>query len=135
MAKVSLYQGEAKLLPFRIKDKATGRWLDLTGATFLLWVKRSPNDVSPVFTKVDTDFTKAAVASGYVSVFLTAYDTYRPPWVYKAELRITKVGTPVPIEKLAFDLEIVRAMTPNDWIVEPLGIISLEALGALVITI
>ena len=135
MAKVTLYQGEAKLLPFRIKNKATGRWLDLTGATFLLWVKRSFNDVSPVFTKVDTDFSTAAVASGYVSVFLTAYDTYRSPWVYKAELRITKAGSPVPIEKLAFDLDIVRAITPNDWIVQPVGIASLEALGALVITI
>ena len=44
MAKVEIYQGEGKVLPFRIKNKLTGRWLDLTGATFLLWVKRSPAD-------------------------------------------------------------------------------------------
>jgi hypothetical protein len=135
MAKIAISQGEAKLLPFRIKNKITGCWLDLTGATFLLWIKRSSDDVSPVFTKVDTDFNKAAVASGYASVFLTAYDTCRSPWVYKAELRITKVGSPAPIEKLAFDLEIVRAITPNDWMVQPVAIVSLEALGALVITI
>lgn len=135
MAKVTLYQGEAKLLPFRIKDKATGRWLDLTDATFLLWVKRSPDDVEPIFSKVDTDFEKAAAASGFVTVFLTAYDTFRPPWIYKAELRVIKTGSPVPIEKLAFDLEIVRAITPNDWIVQSVGIVSLEAFGALAITI
>ena len=42
MAKIEITQGEAKVMPFRIKDKKTGRWLDLTGATFLLCVKRSP---------------------------------------------------------------------------------------------
>lgn len=130
MAKIEIAQGEAKVLPFRLKDKKTGRWLDLTGATFLLWVKRSPEDLEPVFSKVDTDFDKAAVASGYVTVFLTAYDTFRPPWTYKAELRVTKVGSPVPIEKLAFDLEIVKAISPNDWTLEPSGIASLEALGS-----
>jgi hypothetical protein len=134
MAKVALHQGEAKLLPFRIIDKRTGKALDLTGATFLLWVVRSPEEEVPIFTKADTDFTKTATTSGYVSVFLTAYDTYRPPWTYKAELRVTKVGSPVPIEKLAFDLEIVKSITPNDWILEPTGIVSLEALGAPVAT-
>lgn len=134
MAKVAIHQGEAKLLPFRIVDKRTGKALDLTGATFLLWVKRSPEEEVPSFVKADTDFTKTAVASGYASVFLTAYDTCRPPWTYKAELRVTKAGTPVPIEKLAFDLEILKAITPNDWILEPTGIVSLEALGAPVAT-
>jgi hypothetical protein len=130
MAKVEIYQGEGKVLPFRIKNKLTGRWLDLTGATFLLWVKRSPADTSPTFSKVDADFNKDAAASGFVTVFLTAYDTFRPPWIYKAELRVTKVGNPVPIEKLAFDLEIVKAISPNDWVVSPTGIASLEAFGS-----
>lgn len=135
MAKVTLYQGEAKILPFRIKDKQTGRWMDLTGATFLLWVKRSPEETTPIFVKADTDFTKTAVASGYVSVFLTAYDTYRSPWVYKAELRVTKAGTPAPIEKLSFDLEILKSNTPNDWTAEPTGIASLLAVGSPIITL
>jgi hypothetical protein len=134
MAKVALHQGEAKLLPFRIVDKRTGKTLDLTGATFLLWVKRSPADTTPIFSKADADFNKASAASGFVTVFVTAHDTYRPPWIYKAELRVTKAGSPVPIEKLAFDLEIVKSITPNDWILEPTGIVSLEALGAPVAT-
>ena len=62
MAKVAIHQGEAKLLPFRIVDKRTGKALDLTGATFLLWVKRSPEEEVPSFVKADTDFTKTAVA-------------------------------------------------------------------------
>lgn len=130
MAKVALYQGEAKSLPFRIKDKATGRWLDLTGATFLLWVKRSPDDETAVFTKADADFTKAGIASGYLTVFLTAYDTWQEPWAYAAELQIVKAGTPVPVEKLRFDLEIMQAISPNDWTLGPLGITSLAAIGA-----
>ena len=134
MAKVSCYQGEAKSLPFRIKDKKTGRWLDLTGATFLLWVKRSPEDLEPVFSKVDTDFDKAAVASGYVTVFLLAYDTWQEPWTYLAELRVVKAGVPVPIEKLRFDFEILKSTTPNDWTLEPTGIVSSEALGSPVAT-
>lgn len=134
MAKVALYQGEAKTLPFRIKDKKTGQPFPLTGCTFLLWVKRSPGDPVPEFVKVDADFDKAGAASGYVSVFLTAYDTCRPPWTYNAELRVTKPGTPVPIEKLPFELEIKQAETPNDWNLEPTGIISLEAVGSPIIT-
>ena len=135
MANVALYQGEAKAMPFRIKDKKTGRGLDLTGATFLLWVKRSHEDTEPIFAKEDTDFDKAGVGSGYLTVFLSAHDTYQPPWTYKAELRVTKVGSPAPIEKLAVDLEIMRAMTPNDWDLEPSGIASLMAFGNPAITL
>jgi hypothetical protein len=132
---VSIKQGEAKTLPFKIKDRRTGRALDLTGATFLLWVKRSPEDTEPVFTKLDADFEKAAAANGYVTTFLTAYDTYRAaPWTYQAELRVIKAGTPTPIEKLAFELEILRSMTPNDWTLQLTGIGSLEAFGVPVVT-
>ena len=129
-----IYQGEAKPLPFRIKNRQTGRPLDLTGAAFLLWVKRSPEDDDPVFIKTNTDFNIAGAASGYVTVFLTAYDTYLPPWTYKAELRVTKVGNPVPIEKLPFDLEIMRAMTPNDWILGLTGMTGAEVFGTPIIT-
>jgi hypothetical protein len=129
MPKVTVYQGESKSLPFRVKDKNTGRWLDLTGATFLLWVKRSPEDEVPVITKADADFIKSGVSSGYLSLFLTAYDTWQEPWTYLAELRVVKVGSPVPIAKLRFDLEILRAIAPTDWIIEPSGITTLEAIG------
>ena len=137
MAKVQIYQGEAKTLPFRIKDRQTGRVLDLTGATFLLWVKRSPENAEPVFTKVDADFNKAAAASGYVSTFLTAYDTFQEPWNYQGELRVTKAADPdgnIGVEKLVFDLEILPSATPNDWILQPAGIGSLEALGTPVVS-
>lgn len=134
MAKRNIYQGEAKVLPFRVKDKRTGRALDLTGATFLLWVKRSPEDAEAVFSKADTDFDKSAVAAGYVTVFLTAYDTYRKPWVYQAELRIIKPGEPVPVEKIPFELEILRAITPNDWVLTMTGIPGGAALGTPLIT-
>jgi len=135
MAKIEIAQGEGKVLPFRIKDKLTGRWLNLTGATFLLCVKLAPDDLVATFSKVDADFDKAAVASGFVTVFLTAYDTFRPPWTYKAELRVIKTGSPAPIAKLAFDLEITRAISPNDWVISPTGIASLEAFGSPTITL
>lgn len=133
MNRRTLLQGEAKTLPFRIKDQKTGKALDLTGATFLLWVKRSPEDAEPVFIKADTDFEKAAIANGYVTVFLTAYDTYRDPWIYQAELKVIKADGGVI--KLAFELEVLKAMTPNDWILQLTGISSLEALGNPVVSL
>ena len=129
MVKVSIYQGEAKSLPFRVKDKTTGRWLDLSGATFLMWVKRSPDDDEVVFSKLDADFNTAGAANGYLTVFLTAYDTWQEPWTYAAELRVIKAGAPVPVEKLRFELEILQAITPNDWTLTPLGLPALRPLG------
>jgi hypothetical protein len=130
MAKVTIIQGEAKTLPFRVKDKTTGRWLDLTGATFMLWVKRSSDDIEAVLTKADADFNKAGVESGYVSLFLSGYDTWQEPWCYVAELRVIKAGSPAPIAKLRFDLEILKAIVPTDFVIEMPGITSLEAIGA-----
>jgi hypothetical protein len=126
MSKVSVLQGVADVLPFRIRDPQTGRWLDMTGATFLLWVKRTTEDASPIFIKEDEAFEKGGVASGFVSVFLESRDTFQPPWTYKAELRITKTGTPVPVKKIPFDLAIERAVTPSDLDLVALGISSLE---------
>jgi hypothetical protein len=132
MAEIQVSQGEAQTLPFRIKNKTTGAVLDLTGATFLLWVKRDLADTEPIFTKEDSDFDKAGIAVGYVTVPLAAYDTYQPPGTYAAELRIIQSdGT---IEKLRFDLKILQAVTPNDWTLAPTGIVSLEAFGTPVIT-
>jgi len=130
MVKVTLYQGEAKTLPFRVKDKATGAWLDLTGATFLLVVKRTPEDDDSVFTREDADFNKAGIASGFLSLFLTTSNTWQEPWTYSAELRVTKTGSPAPIEKLQFELEILQAISPSDFLLTPVGITSLEAFGA-----
>jgi hypothetical protein len=135
MAEVRIYQGEAKTLPFRIKDKKTRQALDLTDAIFLLGVKRSPDDVVPLFTKVDEDFDKTAAASGYVTTVLSAYDTWREPWTYQAELRVIRAGDPALVDKLHFDLEILPAVTPNDWTLQPTGISSLEALGTPAVTI
>lgn len=134
MAKVTVYQGEAKSLPFRIKDKLTGGWANLTGATFLLVVKRSPEDEDPVFTKLDADFVKTGIASGYVSVFLTTWDTWQEPWTYLAELRIIRAATPVPVGKLQFNLEIEKALSPSDFLISPVGIASQEAVGSPTIT-
>jgi hypothetical protein len=131
--KVTLYQGEAKSLPFRIKDKITGSWADLTGATCLLVVKRTPEDVDPEFTKTDSDFVKTGEASGYLSVSLSTWDTWREPWTYAAELRIVRAGTPAPVGKLRFDLEILRAVTPSDFTIVPVGITSSESFGTLAI--
>ena len=129
MVKREVFQGEAKTLPFRIKDRRTGKALDMTGATFLLAVKRSAEETEVVFTKVDTDFNKTVIASGFVTTFLTAQDTCREPWNYLAELRVTLPGDPAPIEKLRFELEILPAITPNDWILQLAGIASLEGFG------
>lgn len=131
MAKWTLIQGEAQTLPFRIKDKRTGGWANLTGATCLLVVKRTAeDDDDPVITKVDADFIKTAAASGYLLVFLTTSDTWQEPWTYKAELRIVRVGSPAPVGKIQFDLEIEKAISPSDFTIGPVGIASQEAIGA-----
>jgi hypothetical protein len=129
-AKVTLYQGEAQSLPFRIKDKATGLWLNLTGATYSLWVKRSPEDADPLFVKVDADFGTSGEASGYLTVFLSTSDTWQEPWTYTAELRIVRAGSPSPVMKLRFDLEILKAIGPSDFTLVPVGIPSQGAIGA-----
>jgi hypothetical protein len=134
MPKVTIFQGEAKPLPFRVKDKSTRKWSDLTGATCLLVVKRSPEDEDPVFTKFDVDFNKAGAASGYLSVFLTTGDTWQEPWTYMAELRVTGSDSPALVAKLRFDLEILQAISPSDFIVVPEGVLSQEAIGALTIS-
>lgn len=134
MAKVTFYQGEARSIPFRVKDKKTGTWLDLTGCSCLMVVKRLPDDADAVFTKLDADFSKAGEASGYLSVFLTTSDTWQEPWTYIAELRIVRTGTPVPVGKLRFDLVIERALSPSDFNINPVGIASQEAVGTPVIT-
>jgi hypothetical protein len=130
MAKATFYQGEARSIPLRVKDKRTGAWLDLTGATCLLVVKRSVDDVDPVFTKLDADFDKTGAASGYLSVFLTTSDTWQEPWTYASELRIVRTGAPAPVGKLRFDLEIEPAISPSDFTISPVGIASQEAVGA-----
>lgn len=129
MSKVSVRQGEAQVLPFRIRNKKTMRWLDLTGAAYLLWVKRHHDDTIPVLQKADALFNKAGASSGYVSLFLEAVDTFIAPGVYKAELRVTEAGSPVLIAKLPFDFEVVEAVAPSDWTLTSTGITSLEALG------
>lgn len=130
MAKVTLIQGEAKLLPFRIKSRVTGQLEDLSGARFLLWVKRDLDDDYPMLMKQPTDFDTSTAGQGYITVFLTDKDTYLDPFIYSAELRITLAGAPVPVEKLPFDLEILPAVTPTDFGAVPTGIVSLEAVGA-----
>lgn len=138
MVKLEILQGAADTLPFRINDEKTRRPLDLTGATFLLWMKRSPEDAEPVFVKEDANFNKTAAASGYVTTFLTAYDTYRDPWIYIGELKITLPANPdgnIRVIKMRFELEILESETPNDWILQPAGIISQEALGSPVVTL
>ena len=130
MAHISLIQGEGKLLPFRIKDRATGKAMDLSGARFMLWVKANPDDGLASMVKAPTDFDTTAAAQGYITVFLTSTDTYLEPWVYLAELRITITGPPDKVEKLPFELEILPAITPSDLIPVQTGICSLESCGA-----
>jgi hypothetical protein len=134
MAKVTFYQGEARSIPFRVKDKKMGTWLDLTGCSCLMVVKRLPDDADPVFTKLDADFIKTGEASGYLSVFLTTSDTWQEPWTYIAELRIVRTGTPVPVGKLRFNLEIEKAISPSDFTIVPEGMASQEAFGSPTIT-
>jgi hypothetical protein len=110
MVKVSLLQGEAKTLPFRIKDKITRRWLDLNNTSCLFIVKRSPEDDNPIFIKQDADFIKVGADRGYLSLFLTTQDTWQEPWTYDAEIRITGIGSPEPISKVRFDLDILQAI-------------------------
>jgi hypothetical protein len=110
MVKVTLLQGEAKTLPFRIKDKITRRWLDLNNTSCLFVVKRSPDDTDPVLTKQDADFVKVGADRGYLSIFLTTQDTWQEPWVYDAEIRIIGTGVQEPVSKVRFDLEIIQAI-------------------------
>lgn len=135
MPKVTIIQGEAKSLPFRVKDKSTGSWSNLTGATCLLVVKRSPEAIDPVFVKLDATFDKSGAANGYLSVFLSTWDTWQEPWTYTAELRITGATPPVLVAKLKFDLEILQAISPSNFTIVPVGLTSQEALGTLTITL
>jgi hypothetical protein len=132
MAKVEVYQGEAKLLPFRIKNRKTGKALNLTGANFLLWVKE-PEDTDPVIVKTNSDFDVAGVASGYVTVFLSIKDTFQDVGVYAAELKIVTADSPPQVEKLPFEFEVLEAITPNNF-AEVIGLVSLEAFGDPIVT-
>jgi hypothetical protein len=129
MVNIALHQGEAKLLPFRIKNRATGQAMNLTASRFILWAKRSEDDDYVALMKNEADFDTSLAATGYVTVFLTADDTYLDPWIYTAELRITLNATPVPIEKIRFTLEILAAITPTNLTIRPTGVITLEAFG------
>jgi hypothetical protein len=134
MVRVTLVQGEAKTLPFMIRNRVTGKAENLTAARFILWAKADPDDEYATLWKSETDFDTSGAAAGFVSLFLTADDTYLPPRVYQAELRVTLNGTPHPIEKLRFEIEIVAAVTPTDLNTGITGIVSLEAVGAPTIT-
>jgi hypothetical protein len=128
MVRVTLYQGEARLLPFRIKDPKTGRPKNLSGASFALWVK-AEEDLEPIIVKTNSDFDKSGVTNGYVTCFLQAQESIQEPGVYPAQLRITTGDTPPEIMKLSLELEILEDVVPNDWTVEAIGIVSLEAFG------
>jgi len=131
-----IIQGESKALPFIVKSKLTGKPMDLSAASFLMWLRASKDDAAPILVKEDADFDKTLVASGRVSVWLTAEDTYqKAPWTYYGELRVTIVGSPVAIYKIPFELEIEATLTPNDWAVVPEGISSLEAFGTPVVAL
>ena len=134
MVRVTVTQGEAKLLPFRIKDRSTGGLMDLSGARFILWAKRSEDDDYVSLVKAETDFDTSSAANGIVTVFLTADDTYLAPWIYVAELRITVNGSPVPIEKIRFEIEIEPAITPTNLSKVATGIVSLEGFGSPVVS-
>ena len=114
MSNNTIIQGEAKSLPFLLKSRSTGRAINLTGATFLLWIKKLKEDVSPVASKADSVFDKSLVASGKVSVWLTASDTYQlAPWTYYGELRVSLTGTPTPTYKIPFELKIEITGIPD----------------------
>jgi hypothetical protein len=137
MNRVRIYQGIADTLPFRIKDLQTRRALDLSGATFRLWVKREPEDSEAIFTKEDSDFIKTAASSGFISTFITPHDTWQDPWVYQAQLMITMPADDngnIRVIKALFELEIVAAAVPNDWVLQSTGLASQESFGQAVIT-
>jgi hypothetical protein len=110
MVKVTLYQGEAKTLPFRIRDKITRNWIDLRDAICFFIVKRSPEDAESVITKDDADFIKAGGDQGYLSIFLGTTDTWLEPWTYDAEIKIVIPGLNTTVNKVRFDLEILQAV-------------------------
>ena len=128
MVRITVRQGEALPLPFRIKDPRTGQPIPLNGANFLLWVKR-PGETVPLIVKTDSDFDKAGVATGYVSVFLQAQESIQEVGVYNAGLRVVTADSPPRIFKPSFEFEILEGITPNDFTVEAIGIASEEQFG------
>lgn len=110
--KLTLKQGEAKDVILSVVTSKR-QPIDLSAVnTFFLAAKLSKNDTTYVFSKADADFDKSLVASGIVSVFLTAMDTDLAPGIYYGELKMTYAGSPVEIEKSAdIIIEIVQAVT------------------------
>jgi hypothetical protein len=126
MKRISLYQGEAKPLVIRIKDRQGG-WSNLEDSICLLVVQKIPKEVNPVFTKLDADFDKTTARNGYLSLFLTPWETWQEPWVYLCQLEINRGGA--SLSKLLFEMEILDSVSANDFTIIIQGIESQEAFG------
>ena len=106
-----LKQGEAKNLTLTVKT-ASGAAVDLSAATLLLGVTKSPVDTAYTFSKDDAAFDKSQAAQGIVTVNLTATDTGRPEGTYIGELKCSWAGPPAVVDKSAdFYLQIKQAVT------------------------
>jgi len=110
-AKLTLKQGEAKILTLTVTDKSGGA-VDLSGAILLLGVKKSPGDGAYVIAKAEADFDKSRAPEGMVSVTLTATDTNQAEGNYVGELKCSWAGLPALVDKSAdFYLQIKQAVT------------------------
>jgi hypothetical protein len=127
MKKIRLYQGEAKPLVIRIKDRLTGEWSNLEDSICFLVTKRMPEDSDVIFTKLDADFDKTTARDGYLSLFLTPWETWQEPWTYFCQLEINNGGA--SLSKLLFEMEILGSISANDFTIITQGIESQEAFG------
>jgi hypothetical protein len=84
---ITLKQGEARTLTFTITQ--AGAPVVLTGAAFLLGVKKTKADAECLFSKEDAAFDKSQAAQGVVAVPLLATDTNQEPGSYYLELKTT----------------------------------------------
>lgn len=85
-SKITLKAGEAKTVTFTVTSG--GAAANLTGATFTFVMKRYKTDSALVVNKLDASFTKTQIATGIVSVVLSASDTNKPEGEYIGELKI-----------------------------------------------
>lgn len=124
-------QGESKFLPFLLKSKRTGRFIPLTGATFLMHIKRTEADLVPLISKGDSSFVKTYADIGKVQVLLTPSDTHQlAPDTYYGELRVRTSSTPALIYKIKFDLEIETTGLPDGLINKGISLIVADQLTA-----
>ena len=93
MSSITMKKGEAKTIAFLIKRNGVALDMSELSPTFKWAVKKEREDAAYLIEKVDDDFDKTDIATGYAKVNVTADDTAAiAAGTYMSELK-TSLGT------------------------------------------